>query len=157
LPNPYKFKLKEENLFEMLFVFTTDFNVEYRVRFTKANAFFSEECQYCFNIYEISFINVNEKRGFDGRIRDTIARIIEYFIKEEGHSVMYTCESIDQKDYYRSKLFEKWISLFNDRTYQIGFKTIEYEEDNYQLHIGIIANIDEIFFNHYFEHLEIPG
>lgn len=81
MPNPYKFKLKEENLFEMLFVFTTDFNVEYRVHFTKANAFFSEECQYCFNIYEISFINVNEKRGFDVRIRDTIARIIEYFIK----------------------------------------------------------------------------
>ncbi len=70
---------------------------------------------------------------------------------------MYTCESIDQKDYYRSKLFEKWISLFNDGTYQIGFKTLEYEEDNYQLHIGVIANIDEIFFNHYFEHLEIPG
>lgn len=87
--------------------FITDYGVRYLVEFEEDNSLMS------FRSYQLVVINANNKKTRrDPKIKATIIAIIENFFKINNSTLLYICETGDQKQHLRSKLFEYWFANY---------------------------------------------
>ena len=86
--------------------FTTDFGVEYRVCFMEDYSIWTE------NAYQFLIINSSHKPSpNDMKLKGTIMTLIEAFFISNPHILLYICETGDDKQAARNRLFVRW---FND-------------------------------------------
>lgn len=78
----------------------------------------------------------------DRKVRDTIVAVIDEFFNCNNATLLYICETSDNKQSMRSRLFEYWFSTYNrksqftlsssiaDREGVINYATIILRNDN---------------------------
>ena len=109
---------------ECAFNFQTDFDVLYRISFRIEQTIWSD------GAYEFSIINQNQKSSpNDKKVRETIFIIIEEFFASNPDILLYQCETGDNRQSMRDRLFLRWFKEYehSDR-YYIKVSTITAEK-----------------------------
>jgi hypothetical protein len=144
----YKYNLKEGN--DPLFSFTTKHGLDYFVAFRKmdfGNLYFQ-------NLYSVDFWELNNQKFYkDDTIEITIITIIcDYFRSNPSAILHYVCDSMDFKQNFRKKLFDKWYQKY--QTVEYSKLNIQYQipEENIDYNLGFIFKndsykIDEVIEN----------
>ena len=131
----YHVELNEQDGF---FQFFTDSGVHYSVGFIEDDVLLSKE------FYQLIIANLNNRKSMrDRKVRDTIVAIIDEFFNCNNSTLLYICETSDNKQRMRSRLFEYWFSTYNlksqfttlsssiaDREGVINYATIILRNDN---------------------------
>ena len=109
LHSPYLVGQTEEN--DSSFYFTTDFGLKYTISFMHENSFVqSGAFQFCINVE-----GAGRSPG-DIKLRQTVFAIIEEFFAVNGKEVMlYLCETGDEKEGLRNRLFIRWFNIYEHR------------------------------------------
>jgi len=85
------------------FYFTTDYGVDYKVCFLDSDLLVSDEA------YELVIANINNKKSpRDRKLRNTVMAIVYEFFEKNNMTLLYICETGDNKQTLRSRLFEYW-------------------------------------------------
>lgn len=91
------------------FLFNTDQDVTYAISFTE-----EFEIGGCMG-YQFSIRNANNHHGsFDKKIRETIVGILEEFFRTNINVLLYICDTSDQREAARNRLFIHWFKQFAD-------------------------------------------
>jgi Family of unknown function (DUF6169) len=112
LPNHYEITADEQGYF-----FLTDLSVTYRIVFDDLSSIFQDYPTLTGRVFSYSFYPVNEpssRQKLDDRIRHTIAHSINSFFEKNNNLIVFVCDSTDEREMCRKKLFDKWFTLFND-------------------------------------------
>ena len=89
------------------FNFETDFGVLYRISFRLEQTIWEE------GAYGFSIINQNGKSSpNDKKVRDTIFVIIEEFFNSNPNILLYQCETGDNRQAMRERLFLRWFKEY---------------------------------------------
>lgn len=110
------------------YFFKTDFDVLYIIRIEEDQTIWQE------GAYEFSIINENKKSSpNDKKVRDTILYIIEEFFECNPDILLYQCETGDNRQAVRDRLFIKWFKEYmGNEKYYIKISTIIAEDiENY--------------------------
>lgn len=120
------------------YIFDTDNDIKYFVKFNKANHLFNSICSSCQNIFEISFAPSVTNPPHDDKVSVTIQEIIHLFLVKHECPLIYVCDTTDGRGFCRSKLFKKWCF---EGVYRDLFKhdTRVLEFNDYSMILGIIA------------------
>jgi len=107
----YQYKqIEDEN---PLFLFKTSLGVQYVLELTKDNF----GCNYFNNLYSLSFYHTNDtsnKVKIDIKIQATISTIIIDFLNNNKEALIhYICDSSDNRQYGRNRLFNTWFNQSN--------------------------------------------
>lgn len=89
------------------YCFSTIYGVDYAVDFVIDDLLESDES------YQLIIANLNNKKApRDVAVRDTVMSIVEEFFMMNVATVLYICETGDNKQQMRSRLFEYWFSEY---------------------------------------------
>lgn len=89
-------------------IFTTDYGVRIEINFDEDNTILSSTKCYWFNI-----INVNGKKSpNDHKVMPTIWAIIEEFFRVNPQVLLYLCDTADNQQSMRARLFHRWFTLY---------------------------------------------
>ena len=89
------------------FNFETDFGVLYRISFRIEQTIWED------GAYEFSIINQNKKSSpNDKKVRDTIFGIMEEFFNSNPEILLYQCETGDNRQAMRDRLFLRWFNEY---------------------------------------------
>ncbi len=141
--NSYSYT-KEGN--DPLFTFLTKHGLEYYVSFKKMDL----ENENFNRLYAIDFGELNNKKFIkDDLIENTIIEIIfDFFTSYPDSLLHYVCDNIDNKQLFRSKLFDKWYSKSDNKE----FSKLEI---NYEIHEEEIHYKLEFIFKNEFHNIKI--
>lgn len=85
--------------------FDTDFGVSYTIGFELDDSIWQD------GAYQFYIINTNQKKSpNDPKVRKTIECVIEEFFQDENRIMLYICETGDDKQLARGRLFSNWFS-----------------------------------------------
>jgi hypothetical protein len=155
--NTYPIFVVEESPGSHIYTFTSDESVNFFVKFSTANYFFKTSFEPLYSIYEISFYpESNLKNKKDEKIKKTIIDLIETFIIKFDSTILYVCDSLDNKHWFRSKLFKKWISDANLNNKYIH-SSREMIFDDYELIVGIIGQAWDQNFHSYLNEIDLQN
>lgn len=88
--------------------FFTNGGVHYFIGFMEDDVLFVK------NSYQLIIANLNNhKSPRDCKVRDTIVSIVDEFFNRNNSTLLYICETGDDKQRMRSRLFEYWFSTYN--------------------------------------------
>lgn len=106
------------------FNFQTDYDVLYRIGFRIEQTIWED------GAYEFSIINQNQKASpNDKKVRDTIFVIIEEFFESNPDILLYQCETGDNRQDMRDRLFLRWFKEYeNSHKFYIKVSTITAEK-----------------------------
>jgi len=126
------------SFFDEIYTFKTEKGIDFYVRFVNASHYFSEICASCQMVHEVSFESTVRNGGLDIKISNTIRKIIYLFIVKHESPVMFTCDSTDNLNHCRNKLFKNWYDQWEQKDlFQLEERTIVF--DDYILNLGLIA------------------
>ena len=101
--SPYKLTKIETNSF----VFETKFGLRYNVGFAEDYSFL-EEGVYQFYIVNLSHDHAQE----DSLVKETICALLEAFFNAEPATMLYICDTSDNRQEVRDRLFRNWFSEY---------------------------------------------
>lgn len=138
--------ISEEGLYP-LFYFTTKHGLEYFVSFQRMDF----NIDFFDKLYAIDFYESNNQKFFnDPFIEVTITKIINDYFKSNPSIILnYVCDSVDFKQDFRQKLFDKWYrNTKNDEFSKINFE-YRLHQENIIYHLSFIFktefyNIEEV-------------
>lgn len=87
--------------------FITDSRIAYAVEFDLYDIPISDEA-YWFNIYNLS----GKDSRLDNKLQQTIIYIIEEFFRQNPHILLYMCDTAENQQAARSRLFSRWFNLY---------------------------------------------
>ena len=103
---PYNFNLQENS-----YRFQTDTGVYYDVSFIDGSYYFIGFPAYL-SVFEFSISVValgdNLSPPFDRRVEATVVMIMKTFLSNHENSVIYICETLDQRQHARHRKFDMW-------------------------------------------------
>ena len=98
------------------YVFTTRYDVAYRIRFKPSFYLFDADPAVADNVYELVIVRIEKPDGPippDERILHTIAAIAEDFFKKEENIAIYVCDDSDGRGEARKRKFDGWFVYLN--------------------------------------------
>lgn len=96
---------------EGFFQFFTDNGTHYSIGFMEDDILLS------WDSFQLIVANINNhKSPRDRKVRDTIIAIIDEFFHANNSTLLYICETGDNKQSMRSRLFEYWFSTYNRKS-----------------------------------------
>ncbi len=100
-------------------VFKTDNDIDYLVKFEKANHHFTDFLPFL-NIFELSIELQNEVQlsPLDLRIEKTIIEVIRKLFDDNTNSLLYICDNLDGRHFVRARKFNNWFLRHNDGTFE---------------------------------------
>ena len=105
-PLPYNFNQQGNS-----YRFQTGAGVYYHVAFTDGSFYFTGFPAYL-SVFEfgISVITLGDNLSppFDRRVEATVVTILKTFLSDHENSVIYTCETLDQRQHARHRKFDMW-------------------------------------------------
>lgn len=134
----YQYILEEGR--DPLFYFTTKYSLKYFVSFRKMNF----DNDFFENLYSVDFGETNNQKFFnDPEIEVTITAIInDYLLTNPNLILYYVCDSVDFKQDFRKKLFDKWyIKTQKNEFSKVNF-LYQIPEENVNYHLGFIFKTD---------------
>ena len=130
----YHVELNEQDGF---FQFFADSGVHYSVGFIEDDALLSKES------YQLIIANLNNRKSMrDKKVRDTIVAIIDEFFNRNNSTLLYICETSDNKQGMRSRLFEYWFSTYNRKSQFTTLSSSIIDEEGIINHAAIILRND---------------
>lgn len=76
----------------------------------------ADETSMGFMVYQLVVINANNKKSpRDHKVRDTLVAIIEDFFDSNNETLLYICETGDDRQSMRSRLFGYWFAHYKQR------------------------------------------
>ena len=122
------------------------------------NLFSIERERFFSFLDKIIIANINNhKSPRDRKVRDTIVSIVDEFFRCNNSTLLYICETGDNKRRMRSRLFEYWFSTYNrkalftmisssivDAEGVVNFATIILRNDNPELSEIIVEFTESI-------------
>lgn len=94
-----------QKISEMRYSFQTDYDVSYIVGFDKDESVWEDIA------YQLYVLNVNRHASpNDLKVRDTIICIVKVFFRQNISVLSYICETGDEKQSARNRLFVRWVS-----------------------------------------------
>lgn len=109
------------------YYFKTDNDIIYMVSFDKEEAF-QEDKAYWFNLSNTS----DRKSPRDHKIRETIFALLEDFFNENPDILLYICDTIDNQQAQRERLFLSWFNRYGKGRFTIiTAKVSSGDEDEY--------------------------
>lgn len=104
---PYEVKPTEDAGF---YQFQTDKEVHYAVGFMEDDILLSLPA------YQLIIANLNNRKSpRDAKVRNTVIAIIDEFFQCNNSTLLYICETGDNKQRMRSRLFEYWFSTYQKK------------------------------------------
>lgn len=128
--------------------FRTDYGVVYRV------GFYKNELIWADNAYEFGINNENHKTSpNDNKVKGTILSIIEEFFKSNPSVLLYQCETGDNRQAMRARLFAKWFNDYGKKDEFVITAAVVKDEDvdNY---IGLIIKKNNPRIKNYIDEFE---
>ena len=126
---------KEED--ELTFSFMTDNMAEIFISFEK-----DDILQSGF-VYQFGISNPQgTKSPRDPKVRNTILAIIEEFFNKNKAALLYICETGDGMQKMRSRLFQYWFSIYNEREEYLFLPQIVYDEEENENYAALIIRKD---------------
>ena len=117
--------------------FTTDYGVNYAVEFKADDLLPIPE------IYQFVIVNINhQKSPRDVKLRQTILNLVYGFFNQCDAVLLYLCETGDDKQSQRSRLFESW---FRSSSRQTDFEYLSAnirDEENIMNYVALITRTD---------------
>lgn len=108
---------------DMLFRFVTKNGIRYRVGFYP-DTFFLTEGAYHFFIEKVQ----NESVPFDPDVFNVVSLIIEEFFRCQSNVMLYICDSTDNREEARSKLYRNWFESYSNKDkYTLADAAIPFE------------------------------
>jgi Family of unknown function (DUF6169) len=105
---PYNFKKQSNN-----YRFQTDKGIYYSVEFSEGSFYFSNFPNYL-SVFEFSIsvptLGENFSPPLDHRVEATVVEILRAFFSNHKNSIVYTCESIDNRQKARQRKFDRWFN-----------------------------------------------
>lgn len=81
-------------------------------------------------VYQFGISNPQgTKSPRDQKVRNTILAIIEEFFNKNKAALLYICETGDGMQKMRSRLFQYWFSIYNEREEYLFPPQIVYDEE----------------------------
>ena len=111
-----------------IYCFKTDYDVVYRIRIEDDHTIWQE------GAYEFSIINESKKNSpNDKKVRNTVSYIIEEFFECNPDILLYQCETGDNKQAARDRLFIKWFKEYagSDKYFIKASKIVAEGIENY--------------------------
>lgn len=91
--------------------FQTDNGVYYNVEFSEGSFYFSDFPDYL-SVFEFSIsvitLGDNISPPLDLRVEATVVAILENFLYNHENSIIYTCETLDNRQKSRHRKFDMW-------------------------------------------------
>lgn len=129
--SPYKVDMSKNECF---YIFTTDQGIIYSISFSE-----EYEIGGCMS-YQFSIDNIGGSHGsHDGKIKDTIIAIIEDFFLENQDVLLYICDTSDNREAARNRLFLRWFEQYSPGRFTICTANSKVEDTEFYMAI-IIAN-----------------
>lgn len=110
------------------YIFVTDYGVQYRVEFSPNQDIWQK------GAYELGILNENKKNSpNDQKVKKTIQCLIEEFFLTNPDILLYQCETGDNRQTMRARLFTKWFNEYDYRErFYVKVSVLQDEEtDNY--------------------------
>lgn len=111
---PYEYRFLGD--FDNSYIFTTRYDVVYRIRFKPSFYVLNAEPAIADNVYELVIAQIEKSEGTippDERILYTIAGIAEDFFKKDLNIAIYVCDDSDGKGKARKRKFDGWFVYLN--------------------------------------------
>lgn len=152
MQSPYKIKIMEDGRIE----FHTDYGVHYGVEFVVDDTLLSRTA------YHLNIVNANHKKSpNDPKVKDTIIYIIDEFFKQNNTTLLYICDTGDNKQSMRSRLFERWFETYEKRWSFTFLSSSLLDEDNNINYAAIILRNDNPYLkeivSEFLETIELLG
>lgn len=109
--------------------FLTDYGVFYRITFVENTNIWQDE-----KAYEFGIVNENRKTSpNDPKVKKTIQCILEEFFLSNPDILLYQCETGDNRQAMRARLFTKWFNEYKNReNFYVTVSVLRDDEvDNY--------------------------
>lgn len=121
------------------FHFFTDYGVHYSVGFIEDDVLVSGES------YQLIIANLNNRKSMrDRKVRDTILVIVDEFFRCNNVALLYICETGDNKQGLRSRLFEYWFSTYSRKSFFTILSSSVEESEGVVNHAAIILRNDNL-------------
>ena len=122
--SPYKVIKVDTNSF----VFTTRYGIKYNIGFS-ANYMLTDEDGF----YEFYITNVEHKSSpNDTQIMETVIAVIEAFFAQSSVVMLYICDTIDQRQGVRARLFQHWFHEYSrSNCFTLVNETVVFDEVSY--------------------------
>ena len=131
--SPYLVKIMDDGRIE----FHTDFGVHYGVEFVEDDTLLSRTA------YHLNIVNANYKKSpNDPKVKDTIISIVDEFFKQNNTTLLYICDTGDNKQSMRNRLFERWFETYEGRWNFTFISSSLLDEDNNVNYAAIILRND---------------
>ncbi len=132
LRSPYRLAHVEDLTFSLI----TDIGQEYYLGFNESHDFLNEGA-YFFFLENIS----GQHSAHDEKLLKTIVVLIEEFFRQNPMVLLYVCDSSDQRQAARNRLFRKWLASYEHaEQFIIYSKAIEGKSATY--YTGLLARAD---------------
>lgn len=117
------------------FVFQTRGKVIYGVAFLEDNPIGG-----C-DTYQLTISNKNDRHGtFDPDVKDTILAIIEELFNDNSNVLIYICDTSDEREAVRNRLFLKWFEEYADKR-RFYFRTAQAQIEDEGFFAAVIAEL----------------
>jgi hypothetical protein len=131
---PYKVKKGDHSL---SYDFMTDYGVCFNISFLYDDTLLEHEA------YQFVIANVNHKPSpNDPKVKNTVLAIIEQFFIENNTILLYICETGDNRQSLRSRLFDRWFSTYNHRKYFTFLSSTVRDEEGTDNYVSLIIRND---------------
>lgn len=113
--------------------FTTDYGVSIEICFDSDKTILPSTEAFWFNI-----ANLNGKKSpNDPKIMPTIWAVIEEFFRQNPNVLLYLCDTADNQQAMRARLFHRWFSLYKGGEDYI-FKQVEIPDEGVINYVAMI-------------------
>lgn len=122
---------------EGTYSFTTDNMTEFFISFVKDDILRSGI------VYQFGISNPQGKKSpRDHKVRITILAIIEEFFNKNKAALLYICETGDGMQKMRSRLFQYWFSVYNEKEEYLFLPQVVYDEEDNENYAALIIRKD---------------
>lgn len=94
-------------------------------------------------VYQFGISNPQGKKSpRDHKVRITILAIIEEFFNKNKAALLYICETGDGMQKMRSRLFQYWFSVYNEKEEYLFLPQVVYDEEENENYAALIIRKD---------------
>ena len=94
-------------------------------------------------VYQFGISNPKgTKSPRDTKVRETILAIIEEFFNKNKAALLYICETGDGMQKMRSRLFQYWFSIYNEKEEYLFLPQVVYDEEENDNYAALIIRKD---------------
>lgn len=131
-----EYYVKKED-YEGTYSFMTDNMTEFFISFEKDDILRSGI------VYQFGISNPQGKKSpRDHKVRITILAIIEEFFNKNKAALLYICETGDGMQKMRSRLFQYWFSVYNEKEEYLFLPQVVYDEEENENYAALIIRKD---------------